>query len=391
MTRSAPGQSHRRAERELVPIRIELLAQRAARSAALQTFAAMFQVDYADGLSRPDTTISIFNSQGQLLLIGRGSDILDSQPEPGAGATHRISVTGNSARMTRPSAACSCLPAILLPGAPPRPIMWRFHRARNCPRRSARISRPCRSPPARRQTASRRPVNGWGACGSSRSTPWPELWKITSTRRVHSRSAALSKRPARPRPVSRFRPRPIRLATSCCSSTRRTGCKRSIPSPAPKNTSFPTTCKRRLEGHPARPTVTLRWVNDGRLFTLTDGTSGGSSGNTGLYEQLSTADGTLVGTAQWTASIRQPLRRRSIPETRRPRRPYHPLRPSTRRTRTSAFNSKPWRTGRCRRLAATPNPPLTVRPRQPLRGRSGRPRGQPRICSSRWIPIPDRP
>ncbi len=55
-------------------------------SDGLKTFAAMFAIDYADGLTRPDTTMSIFDQAGNLILIGRGSDVVDAQPTPGQGS-----------------------------------------------------------------------------------------------------------------------------------------------------------------------------------------------------------------------------------------------------------------------------------------------------------------
>jgi hypothetical protein len=48
----------------------------------LTSFATMFDIDYADGLARPDTTISVFDSSGSLIYVGRdGSNQAD---QPGA-------------------------------------------------------------------------------------------------------------------------------------------------------------------------------------------------------------------------------------------------------------------------------------------------------------------
>jgi len=41
-----------------------------------------FDVDYADGLSRPDTSIAIFDAQRRLVLIGTDSNIADDRPRP---------------------------------------------------------------------------------------------------------------------------------------------------------------------------------------------------------------------------------------------------------------------------------------------------------------------
>ncbi|MBX3414227.1 MAG: DVUA0089 family protein [Pirellulales bacterium] len=47
-----------------------------------QSWATVFDIDYADGMARPDTTISVFDETGQLLYIGRNSDIADDQIGP---------------------------------------------------------------------------------------------------------------------------------------------------------------------------------------------------------------------------------------------------------------------------------------------------------------------
>tara|TARA_R110002111_G_scaffold256979_3_gene324753 strand:- start:89044 stop:104352 length:15309 start_codon:yes stop_codon:yes gene_type:complete len=49
------------------------------RSDGGKTFSTIFDIDYADGLSRGDTTLSIFDDQGRLILISRDSDIQDDQ------------------------------------------------------------------------------------------------------------------------------------------------------------------------------------------------------------------------------------------------------------------------------------------------------------------------
>ena len=45
-----------------------------------KTWATVFDIDYADGMSRPDTIISVFDELGNLILVGRDSDIADDQP-----------------------------------------------------------------------------------------------------------------------------------------------------------------------------------------------------------------------------------------------------------------------------------------------------------------------
>jgi hypothetical protein len=48
-------------------------------------FPTMFDIDWADGLTRPDTSIAVYNANGQLMFIGRASDLADDQPRPGQG------------------------------------------------------------------------------------------------------------------------------------------------------------------------------------------------------------------------------------------------------------------------------------------------------------------
>ncbi|WP_417375975.1 Calx-beta domain-containing protein [Gimesia maris] len=44
-----------------------------------RSLATIFDIDYADGLSRPDTTLSVFDENGTLILISRDSNIEDDQ------------------------------------------------------------------------------------------------------------------------------------------------------------------------------------------------------------------------------------------------------------------------------------------------------------------------
>lgn len=48
-------------------------------------FPTMFDIDWADGLTRPDTIIAVYNSAGDLIYMGRDSDTADDQPAPGQG------------------------------------------------------------------------------------------------------------------------------------------------------------------------------------------------------------------------------------------------------------------------------------------------------------------
>lgn len=46
----------------------------------------VFDIDYADGFSRANTVISIFNAQGRLIYFGQASNIAEDQPQPLKGA-----------------------------------------------------------------------------------------------------------------------------------------------------------------------------------------------------------------------------------------------------------------------------------------------------------------
>ena len=50
-----------------------------------KTWAAVFDLDYADGLTRADTTMLVFDTDGTPILMGRESNITDDQPLPGQG------------------------------------------------------------------------------------------------------------------------------------------------------------------------------------------------------------------------------------------------------------------------------------------------------------------
>ena len=49
------------------------------------TVAVVFDLDYADKANRADTTVAVFDSSGQLIFVGRESNVEDDQPRPGAG------------------------------------------------------------------------------------------------------------------------------------------------------------------------------------------------------------------------------------------------------------------------------------------------------------------
>ncbi len=64
----------------------DLIQAIAGKNAGGKTWSTIFDIDYADGLSRPDTTISVFDANGNLILVSRDSNITDDQPGSGQGA-----------------------------------------------------------------------------------------------------------------------------------------------------------------------------------------------------------------------------------------------------------------------------------------------------------------
>lgn len=59
------------------------------------TWSTIFDIDYADGLSRPDLSLAVFDDQGELVLISRDSNIADDLPRPQAGADTANPGTGS--------------------------------------------------------------------------------------------------------------------------------------------------------------------------------------------------------------------------------------------------------------------------------------------------------
>tara|TARA_R110001592_G_scaffold31886_3_gene111922 strand:+ start:37950 stop:54350 length:16401 start_codon:yes stop_codon:yes gene_type:complete len=66
-------------------ISIEDIQQITGVNAGGKTWATVFDIDYADGLGRADTTLSIFDSSGRLIFVSRESNVEDDQPGAGQG------------------------------------------------------------------------------------------------------------------------------------------------------------------------------------------------------------------------------------------------------------------------------------------------------------------
>ncbi|HVU85765.1 MAG TPA: NF038122 family metalloprotease [Pirellulales bacterium] len=62
---------------------------------ANQSWATMFDIDYAGGTARPDLTLSVFDALGNLIYISRNSNDVGDQPTPTASAQSNLS-TGSS-------------------------------------------------------------------------------------------------------------------------------------------------------------------------------------------------------------------------------------------------------------------------------------------------------
>ncbi|QDU12876.1 Calx-beta domain protein [Gimesia maris] len=67
-------------------ITIEDIQSIAGVNAGGKTWATVFDIDYADGLGRADTTLSVFDSSGRLIFVSRESNVEDDQPGIGEGA-----------------------------------------------------------------------------------------------------------------------------------------------------------------------------------------------------------------------------------------------------------------------------------------------------------------
>ncbi len=63
----------------------DLIQAIAGTSATGNTWSTIFDIDYADGIARPDTVLSVFDAAGNLILVSRDSNIADDQPGAGQG------------------------------------------------------------------------------------------------------------------------------------------------------------------------------------------------------------------------------------------------------------------------------------------------------------------
>jgi hypothetical protein len=66
-------------------LQYDLIESIAGFNAGGKTLSSIFQVYYTDGLARPDTTLSVFDSTGKLILISRDGGVTSAQPGPGEG------------------------------------------------------------------------------------------------------------------------------------------------------------------------------------------------------------------------------------------------------------------------------------------------------------------
>lgn len=97
----------------------DLIQSIALYSDGAKLFPTMFQINYADGLSRPDTTLSVFDQNGNLIYIGRDSDNPDSVPRSSMG-TDTANLNHGSFGTLDPTIGTAQMPAgsPIVPGSP---------------------------------------------------------------------------------------------------------------------------------------------------------------------------------------------------------------------------------------------------------------------------------
>ncbi len=61
-----------------------------------KSFATVFDIDWADGLARPDTILSVFDAQGNLILVSRDSNVQDDRANGGGGPGDLTDLTSGS-------------------------------------------------------------------------------------------------------------------------------------------------------------------------------------------------------------------------------------------------------------------------------------------------------
>lgn len=70
--------------------------ERITPTALRQYFSTIIDVDYADGIGRPDTSLYVFDAAGNLILGGLGSGIVDDQSSPVSGADNSDLTRGSA-------------------------------------------------------------------------------------------------------------------------------------------------------------------------------------------------------------------------------------------------------------------------------------------------------
>jgi subtilisin-like proprotein convertase family protein len=83
-----------------------------------KTWATMFDIDYADGISRPDAVLSVWDDAGNLVLVSRDSNIEDDQPGIGEGADTDDLTRGTFGTLD-PYIGTVQMPAGVVPATPP--------------------------------------------------------------------------------------------------------------------------------------------------------------------------------------------------------------------------------------------------------------------------------
>ncbi|MFO0939234.1 MAG: hypothetical protein U0930_00560 [Pirellulales bacterium] len=77
----------------------DIAYQRITPSGLREYFATMFDVDYANGIGRPDTSIYLFDANGNLMLAGLTSALVDDQAGPISGADNSDLSRGSAGKL----------------------------------------------------------------------------------------------------------------------------------------------------------------------------------------------------------------------------------------------------------------------------------------------------
>ncbi len=254
---------------------------------AKTTLGALFQINYADGLSRPDATIAVYDSTGTLIMVGRDSDVADSQPRPGLGSDP-TNPTHGSFGILDPT-----IGTVMLPTAPPGASTANFTYY-------VAVTSVAELPQALTATLRLGP-DLTNPTAAANWNPLIRLEPIDSVKRVVEDHIGAGGGLATADPSQQIFPgssasalnsfaTPLQLGDVVLYVNTPTGLKTVDPVTGAVETTvgnLPTGST--VGGVTGYHDIAMR--NDGRLFTLSQGSTSFNSGN---YDQLSTVDGSIV-------------------------------------------------------------------------------------------------